>query len=148
MSAKTGRVLQCKVCKNSVYIPGKRLNTFRYCSYKCVGISKKGLIPKTAFKINDPRITGDGNYQWKGDQASYVAKHRWVKKWFGIPNHCELCGQTGKRKYHWANKSGDYKRERQDWIQLCVPCHSKYDNHGNKSRITWYKNHPQYQQNR
>ena len=28
----------------------------------------------------------------------------------------------------WANISGNYIRERGDWLGLCVKCHRKYDN--------------------
>lgn len=93
-----------------------------------------------AFKINDPRITGENNYGWKGDSASYVAKHRWVKKWFGKPSYCEICG-VKKKKYNWANLSGTYKRIRRDWKQMCISCHRIFDRHGEKSRDTWHKNH-------
>ncbi len=80
-----------------------------------------------AFKINDLRIKGKRNWQWKGDNATYVAKHRWIKKWFGSPNHCEECNKYNEKKYNWANISGKYKRIREDWKQLCIPCHRKYD---------------------
>ena len=33
----------------------------------------------------------------------------------------------GKKMYHWANISKSYKRNRNDWLRLCVPCHMKYD---------------------
>jgi len=33
---------------------------------------------------------------------------------------------TGK-KIHWANKSGEYLRDKDDWIRLCCKCHKKYD---------------------
>lgn len=64
---------------------------------------------------------------WKGANASLTAKHSWVIRRLGKPNKCEHCGITTKRMYHWANKSGKYKRELSDWIRLCVPCHKRYD---------------------
>lgn len=64
---------------------------------------------------------------WKGDQASYAAIHMWVRYHFGKPGHCENCGTTEKRMYHWANISREYKRERTDWLRLCVPCHKSHD---------------------
>jgi len=140
MSKKTGKILKCKICKKEVYVPGKRLDTFRYCSYKCAGIARRGIVPKNAFKSGEKRIIGKNSYIWKGEKASYVAIHRWVKKWFGKPDHCEHCGAIDKRKYNWANISGKYHRVRDDWKQLCIPCHRKFDHHGEKSRITWHKN--------
>lgn len=65
---------------------------------------------------------------WKGDKASYYAVHAWVARHRGRPQKCEHCGTTEKKKYQWANKSHEYKRDLNDWIRLCVPCHKKYDN--------------------
>lgn len=140
MNAKTGKIIQCLICKEPRYVPGKRLTTFRYCSYRCTGIAKRGIIPLRAFTKNDVRITGSSNYGWKGEKASYAAKHRWIKKWFGNPDHCEICNTTKNIKYNWANISGLYKRVKDDWRQMCIPCHRRYDKHGEKCRVTWYKN--------
>lgn len=30
-------------------------------------------------------------------------------------------------RYEWANISGEYKRERSDWVMLCPSCHRKID---------------------
>lgn len=77
---------------------------------------------------------------FKGDEASYSAKHYWMSRHYGQPSTCEHCQKpnlTGK-KIHWANKSGLYKREREDWLRLCVKCHFLFDKqnktHENKSR--------------
>lgn len=66
---------------------------------------------------------------YKGDKASYSAIHKWVYKYFGQPMECEQCGKTSKNYRHiqWANISGSYKRERSDWIRLCVWCHIERD---------------------
>jgi hypothetical protein len=61
------------------------------------------------------------------DKNAYVAVHMWVAYHFGKPQHCENCLTTAKRMYHWANISGTYRRERSDWLRLCVPCHKKHD---------------------
>jgi hypothetical protein len=70
---------------------------------------------------------GEKNYQWKEENGSYNSIHKWVNKWKGKPNHCELCGTTEKRKYHWANIDHKYRRVLDDYISMCVPCHKKYD---------------------
>lgn len=65
--------------------------------------------------------------RWK-KQAKYMAFHNFARRHFGTPRICEMCGTTEKRTYHWAArdrlKGG---RNREDWLRLCVPCHSKYD---------------------
>lgn len=65
---------------------------------------------------------------WKGDDAGYYAIHDWIAKEAGRPQECELCGTTdpGKR-YEWANISGQYRRERSDFMRLCKACHNAYD---------------------
>ena len=38
-----------------------------------------------------------------------------------------MCGTTKFSRLEWANISGEYKREREDYIAICVPCHRKLD---------------------
>lgn len=67
----------------------------------------------------------ENHWKWKGDNASYSSIHYWMRRHFGKPLKCELCGVEGLnvRQYHWANISGEYKRDRNDWKRLCVSCH-------------------------
>lgn len=66
--------------------------------------------------------------RWKGDDVGYDGLHKWVSKHRGNPKKCEHCGIDDKKRwYHWANKSHEYKRDLEDWMRLCVPCHMKYD---------------------
>lgn len=44
-------------------------------------------------------------------RRGYRSLHIWVERQKGKPNHCEKCGDTSDRRYHWANVSGEYKRE-------------------------------------
>ena len=64
---------------------------------------------------------------WKGDNVSYQALHSWVRLRLGRPMKCEHCGRTDKKKYEWANISGEYKRELSDWVRLCTKCHRIFD---------------------
>jgi hypothetical protein len=82
-------------------------------------------------KIGAPWMKGkflkEENPAWKGEKASYWAKHMWISNNFGRPKKCEFCGVENKKMYHWANLSGNYLRETNDWIRVCVPCHKKFD---------------------
>lgn len=72
---------------------------------------------------------GENNPAWKGEKVSYRNLHRWVEREVGKPSTCEHChtdGLTG-HSIHWANKSGNYKRELTDWLRLCAKCHKTYD---------------------
>lgn len=64
---------------------------------------------------------------WKGENVTYRPLHRWVENHYGKSNKCENCGVVKfGRKIQWANKSGLYKRERSDWIRVCIKCHWKF----------------------
>lgn len=66
---------------------------------------------------------------WRGDKVGYYALHHWIYREYGRPDTCEHCqtaGLTG-HKIHWANKSGEYLRDRADWLRLCASCHKRYD---------------------
>jgi len=77
---------------------------------------------------------------WKGDKAGYAAKHIRMTARFGLQKECGNCkilgkyisymrrGRESKRwSIEWANKSGEYKDEPEDWIGLCKKCHNKMD---------------------
>lgn len=66
--------------------------------------------------------------QWKGDRVGYRALHYWIEKELGKPFKCDECGtdqvpEGKKRWFDWANVSGVYLRDINDWIRLCKPCH-------------------------
>ena len=73
----------------------------------------------------EPRIgyQQENHGQWKGDTASYCAIHNWVRRWYGTPKECSHCGTTKAKKFEWANKSGKYKRDINDYARLCTSCH-------------------------
>ena len=132
--------LQCGEMFSKPYGESKKAwkERHKFCSRKCVNLFQKGKPLKhidysTRIPWNKgkkyPAITGEKHHFWKGDNVGYVNLHTWVYRHKGRPNKCEMCGTTEKRKYHWANKSKRYKRELDDWIRLCVPCHKKKDAH-------------------
>lgn len=65
--------------------------------------------------------------RWRGNEASYYAIHMWIKKYWGCPDHCDMCHCESASRYEWCNKDKQYKRNREDWLQLCPSCHRKYD---------------------
>lgn len=85
-----------------------------------VAAANRGQIRTSIQNANHPN--------WKGDKVGYDALHDWVARHRGRPKHCEECGLRDEKKmYHWANKSGLYLRQLDDWLRLCVKCHSKLD---------------------
>lgn len=69
----------------------------------------------------------EGHPFWKGEDASYASKHEWAGRQWGKPSRCEHCAAEDRKSYDWANISGEYRREREDWLRLCRPCHQKFD---------------------
>ena len=73
---------------------------------------------------------GEEARRWKGEKASYEAKHMWITKHYA--NEKTTCSHCNKSKeevsrLEWANISGEYKRDRDDYICLCPSCHRKMD---------------------
>lgn len=89
---------------------------------------------KRAIRSAGGRATvGAANGQWKGESAGYAAKHHWVRKHAVRTGTCSECGGTpepgrgGRASTEWANVSGEYLRDLDDYLELCVPCHKAYD---------------------
>lgn len=108
----------CKKCYNK-FVPSKLLG-------------KK--LPKWWCKrISTGQGVGENNKHWKGENAGYWTKHKWIVKEYGNPSKCEDCGVVGKKNIggrwtiQWANISGEYKRIVSDYKGLCVSCHIKFD---------------------
>jgi hypothetical protein len=70
---------------------------------------------------------------WKGSKAGYHAIHIWLSKHYDKGNSCEHCKTTTASRLEWANISGEYKRNRDDYKVLCPSCHRLYDQN-NKCR--------------
>jgi hypothetical protein len=126
---KDGR--KCKKCGKALAKRVRRINT-GYCQICRLKILHPQLGKKRPDMVGNMKSAryGINNRAWKGDNVGYVPLHLWVKRQKGSPKKCELCGKDGLtgRLIHWANKSGKYLRDVDDWIRLCAKCHFKYDN--------------------
>ena len=88
----------------------------RFCSKKC-------------FRVLRDNVEGKIPHGWEGNSVSYTTLHKWVRSKFGSPSECEFCDKQGTgRQMHWANVTGLYLQERDDWMRLCAKCHKFYDN--------------------
>lgn len=75
---------------------------------------------------------GSKNKYWKGMKADYSTKHIVLRRHNGNPKKCEMCGIVGKKlngrwTIEWANISGNYKRNINDYKGLCKKCHCRFD---------------------
>ncbi len=103
------------------------------------GLSSPEAREKTRLKMlgHKRTPTGDSHWLWKGEDAGYVSKHMWLNLHFAKSGICEHCKkQVGTKKpkcTDWANISGNYLRDRADFLELCRSCHRLYD----------YEKHPE-----
>lgn len=129
---------KCLLCNKEFFVHLYRstdLKRGRYCSKECGYLSRRGkhLSPLTEFKKgnipskNRKLPSGARHHFWKGDNVGNNALHSWVKRKLGSPAKCEFCNTTESKRFEWANKSGNYKRDLSDWLRLCKKCHIKYD---------------------
>jgi hypothetical protein len=59
---------------------------------------------------------------------SYSAIHHWLRRKYGKPNFCEMCGSSEEKKYEYALKKGRvHKRDINNYMRLCCKCHINYD---------------------
>lgn len=93
---------------------------------KMAEASKRTL---NGFKKGHLEFVDEHNGMWKGDEVGYHGIHKWLKAKFGKADHCEDkdCPKTS-RIFHWALKRNcNYERKRENFIQLCIRCHRRYD---------------------
>lgn len=103
-----------------------------------ISIANKGrrFSPNTEFKKG--QFLREKHPFWKGDNVGYYALHVWVKKELGKAKKCEEC--KSELNVQWANKSRKYLRNINDWFQLCIKCHNKYDKgHWGAMKRKWSK---------
>lgn len=119
---------ECEVCNKVFYNArfdkrGHRIGKYtiilwqqaRFCSFSC----RSKIIKNHLGKIKN--------------NVGYSGLHKWVYRHLGaFPSQCDQCGAVGEKKndrwtVQFANKSGLYKREKNDWLRLCVKCHRKHD---------------------
>lgn len=74
-----------------------------------------------------PFKSGDKNPSWRGENVGYSGVHDWVKKNYGSPQKCVVCGTESAKVFDWANISEKYLRDISDWKRLCRPCHFDFD---------------------
>lgn len=85
------------------------------------------LVKRKKHKVRtrSEAVSDEKHWAWKGNKCGYVSLHHWLYRKLGKAKKCEYCGSV--ERVQWANKSHEYKRELQDWIELCQGCHSIYD---------------------
>lgn len=106
-------------------------NNSRYTSIKkkCKNCDKTFIVRKYRSDIAKACSKQCGYILNRNENPSYNAIHKWVNYNLGTPLECTDCGfqSENRRQFHWANISKEYKRDKDDWIRLCVKCHHNWD---------------------
>lgn len=86
-----------------------------------------------AHVIESMRLSGRARSEekgsnWAGDDVGYDGIHQWIRKHKGKANICSFnSDHKDTFRYEWANISGSYLRNVDDFVSLCVKCHRHYD---------------------
>ena len=75
---------------------------------------------------------------WKGEKAGYQAIHQWVRRHKQKTGKCVLCNKY--KETIWANVDHKYKRDLDDYIELCRTCHALYDGFRRKNEKEYNPN--------
>lgn len=70
---------------------------------------------------------GAENSQWKGESATSTRVHDWLRRNYPKSGVCEECGKEGKTDYAFRHHPEKYTRNREDYRELCRPCHLAFD---------------------
>ena len=152
-------MINCKECKQ-LFKPKRKEQQFCCKSCSCASNGRNGLGTKkgpmseeTKRKISKSKkgvkiwggkrpgmdwIIGENNHGWQGDNVGYWALHDWISKYGKKDGKCQFCGKTKETKdgriyTHWANISGEYKRDLNDFLELCPSCHFTMDKSSSKN---------------
>ena len=73
-----------------------------------------------------PQVAGEQHGRWLGDAVGYKSLHMWVYSQGGraAEHLCVACLGPARE---WANVSGTYRRDMDDFVPLCSTCHGWYD---------------------
>ncbi len=95
-----------------------------------------GLIQsKETIRKRVDKFIGEKHWKWKGEDVGYRSLHHWVIRNLGKAKRCSICGKEGTgREIHWANIDHKYRRNTEDFIEMCAECHGEYDKKNNLRR--------------
>lgn len=106
----------------------------RYCNIRCSRIgTRASKETKDKMAAAKAGLRDEQTNNFKGDKVGYAGLHDYIKTRWGKAKMCERCGckkppqAHHKHWFEWANITGVYDRNRENWQSLCVPCHRHED---------------------
>lgn len=119
----------CDKCGKHIKNKYKSQIKQKTCSHSCQLMGNRHRAGKKPVNAWEPGDTlGEKNVNWRGADAKYGSLHDWVSYHLGRPRRCYNCDTTEHSRFEWANVSGEYKRDLDDWVRLCKTCHVLIDN--------------------
>lgn len=105
----------CKVC----WQKGEKCRNWKGGMPSCISCGKQKRFHTKGLCADCFR--GENHFAWK-DNPGYGSLHDWVRSRLGLPSVCIKDNSHKAKRYVWANKSGNYKRDLSDWWSLCNSC--------------------------
>lgn len=133
-------------CKGKGNLAQQKNLTYRIAKGSVPWNKNKGRLPvpcPNCGEVNQQLISQNARFcnkacfnqsQTHKTPTKYGTIHAYIRRLYGAPSMCEHCGTTASKKFEWANISGRYLLERDDWARLCCKCHRRYDL-GTKNKI-------------
>lgn len=89
----------------------------------------RGMLGKTAWNKGIPHvaISKEKSYRWKPEGVGYRGIHARIQTLLGKASFCSFDSKHEATRFHWANISGKYLYDAEDWVSLCPKCHKQYD---------------------
>lgn len=129
-------MINCSACDTPFNIYPSWAGRRKNCSTKCMGKTfsfRSGeKSPVYGIKLSTEHkrkmgfaklgLRGEETNRWSGDKVGYRGIHHWIQRTLGKAMRCSNNPNHKSTRYHWANISGEYKRDVEDWRELCPKC--------------------------
>lgn len=70
------------------------------------------------------------------DYNKYMSTHSWIARHYGRANSCSNNPQHTGPNFQWANVTGVYEKDVDNFKQLCRSCHAKLDMTEHSRRVS------------
>lgn len=82
---------------------------------------------ETRSRLRESIGRGSAHASWKAEGAAYRTLHARLNRSHPRSGVCEACGATGRMTHYALIHGHEYSDQREDYRELCVRCHAKYD---------------------
>lgn len=89
-----------------------------------------------ATKDKLPSRKGEANNKWRGDAVGSKGCHTWLRNNYPKAGRCDECGEERTTEYAFLGELGGWARDRDQYAELCIPCHRNRDSAKRKSLLS------------